>query len=82
MTMIIIITSSPPVDRLAGVLANASTSRAEDPEFESACDGIFPGSSHTSDLKIGTPVATLPGGQALEGQRWDWLARCQYTVTG
>ena len=22
--------------------------------------GIFPGSSHTSDLKIGTPVATLP----------------------
>ena len=26
-----------------------------------ACAGIFPGSSHTSDLKIGTPVATLPG---------------------
>ena len=26
-----------------------------------ACDGIFPGSSHTSDFKIGTPVATLPG---------------------
>ena len=24
-------------------------------------DGIFSGSSHTSDLKIGTPVATLPG---------------------
>ena len=23
--------------------------------------GIFPGSSHTSDFKIGTPVATLPG---------------------
>ena len=23
--------------------------------------GIFSGSSHTSDLKIGTPVATLPG---------------------
>ena len=23
--------------------------------------GIFPGSSHTSDLEIGTPVATLPG---------------------
>ena len=22
---------------------------------------IFPGSSHTSDLKIGTPVTTLPG---------------------
>ena len=28
-----------------------------------ACTGIFPGSSHrtTSDLKIDTPVATLPG---------------------
>ena len=26
-----------------------------------ACAGIFPWSSHTSDLKIGTPVATLPG---------------------
>ena len=26
-----------------------------------ACDGIFPDSSHTSDLKIDTPVATLPG---------------------
>ena len=26
-----------------------------------ACDGIFSGSSHTSDLNIGTPVATLPG---------------------
>ena len=25
------------------------------------CAGIFPGSSHTSDLNIGTPVATLPG---------------------
>ena len=26
-----------------------------------ACNGIFTGSSHTSDLKIGAPVATLPG---------------------
>ena len=26
-----------------------------------ACAETFPGSSHTSDLKIGTPVATLPG---------------------
>ena len=26
-----------------------------------ACAGIFLGSSHTNDLKIGTPVATLPG---------------------
>ena len=26
-----------------------------------ACPGIFSGSCHTSDSKIGTPVATLPG---------------------
>ena len=26
-----------------------------------ACTGIFLGSSHTSDSKIGAPVATLPG---------------------
>ena len=34
---------------------------AEDPCSNSACTEIFPGSSHTSDLKIGTPVATLSG---------------------
>ena len=26
-----------------------------------ACAGIYPGLSHTSDLNIDTPVATLPG---------------------
>ena len=31
------------------------------PGSNPACDGIFPGSSHTGDLKIGTPAATLPG---------------------
>ena len=31
------------------------------PGSNSACARIFSGSSHTNDLKIGTPVATLPG---------------------
>ena len=31
------------------------------PGLNPACAGIFSVSSHTSDLKIGTPVATLPG---------------------
>ena len=31
------------------------------PGSNPACAGIFSGSSHTSDLKNGTPVATLPG---------------------
>ena len=35
--------------------------RVEDPGFESACTRIFSESSHTCDLKIGIPVATLLG---------------------
>ena len=47
--------------RLVRLVVKASASRAEEiPGSNPACDGIFPGSSH-SDLKIGTPVATLPG---------------------
>ena len=42
-----------------GLMVKVSASRAEDPRF--ACAKIFPELSHTSDLKIGTPVATLPG---------------------
>ena len=38
-----------------------STSRAEDSGFESRLLRDFSESSHTSDLKTGTPVAILPG---------------------
>ena len=38
----------------------ASALRSEDPGFESRLHRDFSGSSHTSDLKIGTPVAALP----------------------
>ena len=48
-------------DRLGGLVVKASASRAEGPGFESRLRRDFSGSSHTSDLKIGTPVATLPG---------------------
>ena len=47
--------------RLDGLVVEASTSGAEDPGFDSRLQRDFSGSSHTSDLKIGTPVATLPG---------------------
>ena len=41
-------------------MVKASTS--EDPGFDSRWRrGDFSGSSHTSGLRIGTPVATLPG---------------------
>ena len=38
-----------------------NASRAEDPGFKSHLRRDFFRSSHTSDLKTGTPVATLPG---------------------
>ena len=47
--------------RLVGLVVKASASGAEDPGFESHLRRDFTGSSHTSDFKIGTPVATLPG---------------------
>ena len=50
------------VNRLFGLVVKASASRAEGPGFESRLRrDFFSGSSHTSDLKIGTPVVTLPG---------------------
>ena len=56
-------------NRLVGLVVKVSASRPEDPGFESRLQWDFSGSSHTRLL-------------ALEGQRWDWSARCQYTVTG
>ena len=47
-------------NRLTGVV-KVSTSRAEDPGFKSCLRQDFSGLSNTSDLKIGTSVATLPG---------------------
>ena len=46
---------------LVGLVVKASASRAEGPGFESRLRRDFSGSSHISDLKLGTPVATLPG---------------------
>ena len=42
-------------------MVKESASRAEDPMFESRWRRDFFGSSHTSDLKIATPVTTQPG---------------------
>ena len=49
-------------ERLVGLVVKVSASKAEGPGFESRLQrDFFSGSSHTSDLKICTPVATLPG---------------------
>ena len=50
----------PPTASLAQWLRRRPRER-KIPGSNPACDGFFSGSSHTSNLKIGTPVATLPG---------------------
>ena len=47
--------------RHVGLVVKASASGAEGPGFESRLRRDFSGSSHTGDLKMGTPVATHPG---------------------
>ena len=47
--------------RFVGLVVKTSASGAEDPRFETRLRRDFSESSHTSDLKIGTPVATLSG---------------------
>ena len=47
--------------RLVGLVVRRPPRERKIPGSNPACAGIFSGSSHTSDLKIGTPVATLPG---------------------
>ena len=48
-------------DRLVGLVVRRPPRKRKVRGSNPACAGIFPGSSHTSDLQIGTPVATLPG---------------------
>ena len=48
-------------DRLVGQVVRRLPQERKIPGSNPACAGIFSGSSHTSDSKIGTPVATLPG---------------------
>ena len=52
---------SLPSDRLVGLVVRRPPREWKIPGSNPACAGIFLGSSHTSDSKIGTTVATLPG---------------------
>ena len=49
------------IHRLVGLVARRPPRERKIPGLNPARDGIFSGSSHISDLKIGTLVATLPG---------------------
>ena len=48
-------------DRLDGLVVRCPPPERKIPGSNPVCAGIFSGSSHTRDLNIGTPVATLPG---------------------
>ena len=48
-------------NHLVGLVVRCLPREWKVPGSNSVCAGIFPGSNHSSDLKIGTPVATLPG---------------------
>ena len=45
-------------DRLVGLVVRRPPRERKIPSSNPASAGIFSGSSHTSDLKIGSPVAT------------------------
>ena len=54
--------------RLDGLAVKVYASRAEDPGIDSRLRrGDFSGSTHTSDLNIGIPVATLHGAWRYTG---------------
>ena len=55
------ITFYPIHDHLTGLVVRRLPREQKIPGSNPACARIFSGSSHTSDFKIGTPVATLPG---------------------
>ena len=66
MNVVIIMTLKGPIrglltHRLVALVVRRPPRERKIPGSNPACDGIFSGSSHTSDSKIGTPVATLPG---------------------
>ena len=48
-------------DHLVGLVVRRPPRERKIPGSNPACAGIFSGSSHTSNLNTGTPVATLPG---------------------
>ena len=55
---------------LLDLAVTVSASGAEDPGFESRLRRAVSRLSHTSDLKLGTPVTTLPGAWHYRVSAW------------
>ena len=70
-----------PLDRLIGLVVKASASERKIPGSNLACTGIFFGSSHTSNIEIDAPVATLPGSwcyRVSAGTGWSVSVYCDW----
>ena len=67
---------------VVGIVGKASASRVEDVGFDSSLrHRNFSGSSQTSDLKVGTPVAALPGASCYRvsaGTGWPVSVHCDW----
>ena len=57
-------------NRLVGLVVRRPPRERKITGSNPACAGIFSGSSHTSDSKIGTPVAILPGAWCYRVSAW------------
>ena len=58
----VLLSSVPFRNRLVGLVIKASMSTAADLDSIAACSlGLFSKPSHANDLKLGTPMTTLPG---------------------
>ena len=71
------LTLLPLLDRLIGLVVKTPARERKISGSNPACAEIFPGSSHTSDLKIGTPVVTLPGAwcyRVSAGTGWPYVS--------
>ena len=75
-------------DRLIGLVVRRLLWERKILDSNHACARIFSGSSHTSDLKIGSPLATLPGawryrviaGTGLPGVSILWLGEMESLI--
>ena len=56
-----VLLSANLLHRLVGLVVRRPPQERKIPGSNPVCAGSFSGSSHTSDLKIGIPMATLPG---------------------
>ena len=70
--------SYPKPDRLVGLVVRRPPRERKIPGSNPACAGIFSGLSHTSDLKIGTPLAVLPG--AWRDRVSAWTGRLDVSI--